>query len=498
MNHLLRTTALLGLAAALAVRLTGEEHNAWPVRVTQIDAAGTPRSWMSAGPFWFEKPAEGGGTVSGLRPFFVRTANTGGELREATVLYPLYLYRQDSEVYSWSIFQLINRSGPRAGTVTAPNEGAGREALDVWPFWFSRDTGSPETSYRALFPVAGTLKHRLGYDRLAWTLFPLYAQAEKHGATTTLTPWPFIRTTRGTEQGFAFWPLFGWRDKPGEFHHQYYLWPLIWNHTRQPEPDAPANTAPARQAGFLPFYTSSTRPGFVDKNFVWPFFGYTERTVPYRYHETRYLWPFAVQGRGDARYVNRWGPFYTHSIMKGVDKTWVLWPAWRQSEWTDDAIAQTKTQFLFFLYWSLEQRSTTNPAAAPAEKTHLWPLFSAWDNGAGRRQFQLFSPLEVFFPSNRQVREAWTPLFALYRSEQRDPGYSRHELLWGAVTWRRTPTQREFHLGPLFSVESRPAGRRIALGNGLLGLKRSPATGGWRFFWFDFSSKPDDAPSTPR
>ena len=143
MNHLLRTTALLGLAAALAVRLTGEEHNAWPVRVTQTDAAGTPRSWMSAGPFWFEKPAEGGGTVSGLRPFFVRTANAGGELREATVLYPLYLYRQDSEVYSWSIFQLINRSGPRAGTVTAPNEGAGREALDVWPFWFSRDTGSP-------------------------------------------------------------------------------------------------------------------------------------------------------------------------------------------------------------------------------------------------------------------------------------------------------------------------------------------------------------------
>ena len=26
-----------------------------------------------------------------------------------------------------------------------------------------------------------------------------------------------------------------------------------------------------------------------------------------------------LQGRGDDRLVNRWGPFYTHSIAKGID-----------------------------------------------------------------------------------------------------------------------------------------------------------------------------------
>jgi hypothetical protein len=498
MNHLLRTTALLGLAAALVVRLAAEEQNAWPVRVAQTGETGATRSWTGAGPLLFAKPAAAGGTVSGFRPFFVRTTDDGGDLREATVLYPLYLYRRDNETYSWSVFQLINRSGPRAGTVAAPDEGAGREALDIWPFWFSRDTGSPETSYRALFPVAGTVKHRLGYDRLSWTLFPLYARIEKRGAVTMLTPWPFIQTTRGSERGFALWPLFGWREKPHEFHRRYLLWPLIWNNTHQPPPEAPPGAAPSHQSGFLPFYTSSTRPGFTDRNFAWPFFGYTDRSRPYRYHETRYFWPFLVQGRGEHRSVNRWGPFYTHSLVKGVDKTWVLWPVWRHSEWTDANIAQAKTQLLFFLYWSLEQRSTTNPAAAPAEKTHLWPLFSAWDNGAGRRQFQLFSPFEVFFPRNDEVRQAWTPLFALYRSDQRAPGYTRHELLWGAVTWRRTPTQREFHLGPLLSVKRTAARQRIAIGNGLAGLQRSAATGRWHFFWFDFSSKPDHPPSSPR
>jgi hypothetical protein len=48
----------------------------------------------------------------------------------------------------------------------------------------------------------------------------------------------------------------------------------------------------------------------------------------------------------------------------------------------------------------------------------------------------------------------------------------------------------------LFSAETGPSGRRLAIGNGLIGLRRSP-TRGWRFFLFDFSrSKEQPAPST--
>ena len=52
------------------------------------------------------------------------------------------------------------------------------------------------------------------------------------------------------------------------------------------------------------------------------------------------------------------------------------------------------------------------------------------------------------------------------------------------------------HLGPLLSVEKNSLRRRIALGCGLIGLQRSPATNKWRLFLFDFSSKSDNtAPS---
>jgi hypothetical protein len=491
-----RLLALSGCAAALLAAGRADERNGWPVQVAQQDAAGQVTSWESVGPLFFRKPAAEGGSVSGFRPFFLRTEDRSGVTTEAAVLYPLFIYRADSDTYQWTFFNLIVRGGAKAGAPVAPH--AQREALDIWPFWFSRQTGDPETSYRALFPVAGGIKGHFANDAISWMIWPLYVRTEKQGAVTTSTPWPILRVTRGTEQGFALWPLFGWRDRPERFHRSFYLWPLGWNNTIQPSAEAAPGTPPTRQVGFLPFYAREQRDHYLNEDFLWPLFGHTDRTLPNHYHETRYLWPFLVQGRGDDHLVNRWGPFYTHSITKGVDKTWVMWPLVRQATWTESGVDQTKTQFLYALYWSLQQRSLTNPRAAPADRTHLWPFYSHWDNGAGRRQFQLLSPFGVFFPDNAQVRETWSPLFAVYRFDQRGPDDRSWSLLWRAVTWRREAGAREFHLGPLFSVASRPGQSRVAVGNGIFGWKRNPGESRPHFFWFDFPSNPGKLPNGTR
>jgi hypothetical protein len=487
--HLHRFIACLGLAAGLALS-RAEEQNNWPVRVVQTDSAGTVTSTAWAGPFFFAKPSPEGGQVAGFRPFYVERTQASGQRVEISSLYPLFTYRADDDSYTWSVFNLINRTGRTAGA--SPKLAAvNHEGFDVWPFYFSRTTGDPATSYRGLLPIAGTIKNFFGYERISWILFPLYVQVDKRGATTTLAPWPILRVTRGAEQGFALWPLFGWRERPREFQQRYFLWPLMWNNTQQPPDDAPAGTPATHQVGFIPFYTRETRPGYFDQNFVWPFFGSTDRTQPYRYHETRYLWPFFVQAKGDDRMIDRWGPFYTHSVIKGYDKTWIGWPVWRHATWEEDGVAQNQTTVLFRLYWSLEQRSLTNPSAAPATKTHLWPLYSGWDNGAGRRQYQVISPFEVLFPHNDIMREDWTPLFALYRYDQVAPGENRSSLLWDAITWEHgaRESRSAFHLGPLFSIETHAAEKRIALGNGLLGFHRSGDNGAWHLFWLDFPSK---------
>ena len=486
--NFLRFLACAALAAACSAGIAAKELNDWPVRVAQTDDAGDIVSWTAAGPLLYGQPAADGATLAGFRPIFATWTGPNGTTLETDILYPLFVYRTTADTYRWSVLELINKTGGR----TSESAGAAQPSpatFDVWPFWFSRDTGTPADSYHALFPLLGTIKDRFGYDRLDFTLFPLYGRAEKNGTITTATPWPFVKIYHGTDRGFALWPLYGTREEPGAFHRQFFLWPLGWDNTIAPPASAPAGTPPRREVGFLPFFSRETDAGFVNASYLWPFFGYTDRTQPKRYHETRYFWPFLVQGRGDQRFVNRWGPFYTHSIDRGLDKRWIMWPLYREKQLTDRGLDQTQRQLFYFVYWSLEERSATNPNLAPAEVTHVWPLFSWWDNGAGRRQFQFPSPLEVFFPGNKHIHASWSPLCSLYRYDQRSPADQRYEFLWGLLSWHREADAHEFHLGPLFSVEDEPAGDRIALGHGLVGLQRASDRDHWRLFWFDFRSK---------
>ena len=431
------------------------------------------------GPLFFHKTDAEGTKFSGFRPFLLLSDE--GPLHTTRLFYPLFTWQQEGDYRSFSFFQLVN-----ARRQTGLDNQATRN-FDAWPFYFSRDTGVPETSYRALFPIGGTIKDRLGYDRIHFVLFPIYLQTEKAGAQVTHVPWPFLRFIGGDgHHGFEFWPLFGRRGRAGDYDEQFYLWPFTYysaKHLSEPQPDV--------KLGVLPFYTRETAPGLISENYVWPFFGYTHRTEPYRYNERRYLWPFLVQGEGDQRSVNRWAPLYTHSVIKGYDKTWFAWPLFRHARWTESGLTQEQNQVCWFLYWSLKQSSATNSAAAPGHKTHLWPLYSSWDNGAGSRQLQLLSPFEVFFPTNEPVRQLYSPLLAIYRYDQRAPGDIRWSVLFSLLSGRKSPQEREFHLGPLFGTSTTPERARVTVGGGLLAWTRAPGAGRWRFSLFDFRPEMD-------
>ncbi len=454
----------------------GAEDNAWPLTVTWTNAATRELTREIFGPMIFSRVTDPG-KVQGVRPFYLETH--AGDDEQGSLLYPFFSWQRQPDFRSFSFFRLLNTStdrGDPAGT---------DQHFDVWPFYFSRTAPDAADDYRALFPLAGTIKQRFGQDRISFTLFPFYLRTEKSGKETIHAPWPILRTIQGDgHHGFALWPLYGRSSRAQDYDRQFCLWPLLYRSATQLD-----ESTPVINLGFLPFYSRDTGPGYVRENYLWPFFGYTHRTAPYTYDEQRYLWPFLVQGSGDDRRVNRWAPLYTHSNIKGTDKTWLLWPLYRQQKWQADGLAQEKSQVLFFLYWSLQQHGLAHPAAASAHKTHLWPLFSSWDDGNGQRQFQALSPFEVFFPGNETIRQLWSPLFAVYRYDRRVDGTSRHAVLWNALTYTTTQQEREFHLGPLFSYHSGPSHQRLAIGNGLIGIRRRPGAL-WHPFLFDFKTKP--------
>jgi hypothetical protein len=485
-TFLLCLGATLLVAGAVPAHGAERESNAWPSRVTQLDSEGQPMAWQGAGPLFFSRPLAGGGRVHGFRPFWVARENAEGRRTSSSFLYPVFFARSDDTVRAWSVLNLINHRAPAAGAATENAPGG----FDVWPFYFSRDTGTAATSYRAFFPVAGEVKNRFYRERVSWLLFPLYLRTEARGVVAKSYLWPFVRTASGGGvERFALWPLLGWRNQEGVSRQSYYLWPLIYRKTTGL--DTPT---PLEAGGVLPFHAYERSAELQSETWLWPFFGYLDRAAPYRYSEVRYFWPLFVQGAGDDRMRSRWAPFYTRSVIQGYDKQWVLWPLYRRDRWEEDGLARSQARVLFFLY-----RSETQRRAAPADgpvaiKDHLWPLYSRWDNGAGRRQFQLLSPFGSFFPDNEDVKETWGPLLALYRRDVSGPDEQRESYLFDLITRRRSGEEREFHLGPLYGSVHSPAGDQIRIARGLLTFER-PARGPWRATWFDSGAKHRPAPA---
>ena len=438
-RFVLLTAALLLVAIARA-----EERNLWPFSVEWTDSATATENNSYVGPFGFTKEPKEGPKTSGVRPFVVFKSEPGRQ--EGHVLYPLFNWTTTDSVESRDIFQLI-----RWSNITS-SAGDTNKTFEIWPFYASRQTGNPETSYRGVFPIGGTVKNRFGQDKIAWVLFPLYGKFQKKGITTTTVPWPFIKVVSGDASGFELWPIFGSRGKEGVFRETFALWPFYHHNTRTLESGATTD-----ELAILPFY-ERTRGEFAhSKTFVWPFFGYTHSEQP-AYDEQRWFWPFIVTAKGEDRRVERFAPFFTYSERKGMKKTWVMWPLVREQEWSESGLDFEKTQFLYFLYWNLEERSAANPNMAPARKTHLWPLASYWNNGAGHRQFQLFSPLEVFFQHNETVRTVYSPLFSIYRYDRRASGDVHTSFLFNLVTYHHEGDEREFNLGPLLETERNASG----------------------------------------
>ncbi len=357
----------------------------------------------------FESNRNGDVSEKIIRPFYYKKYDHNTETGQTHFLYPLFNHRKYVNGYSWNFLSLIRKEKFIRDDIEVTKK------FEIWPFYFSKKTGNPETSYKALFPIYGNIKDKLGFKKFNWILFPLYGRFEKKGQITQTFPWPFLKSHSGDGvSGFEFWPFFGSEKKLNEFDHRYLMWPFYFNYQ-----NSLSEEFPTYKKAFLPFYYHVKKENEVGKTFGWPFWGTTLKSEP-DYYEKRYLWPLFVRAYGEVKTKNRWLPFYMNETHNDFTKKWILWPLFRKRTWTDRGLEIVQKQFLYFLYWSEVQKSFDKDLNYNASKKHVWPFYSSWDNGFGRKQFQIFSPLEVFFQHNELVRKIYSPLFSIYRKDKKD------------------------------------------------------------------------------
>lgn len=484
--HLFSISLLLWAATAAWVAALVPERNLWPLFVGEPDPdAERFHKWQAAGPFFFAHDLEDK-RVYGLRPLYVAFHQEEFDQRSFHVLYPFFNYRRRHLGYSWDILMILryHRTGD-FGDDPLVN-------LRLSPLFFYGRGPQPHDASFGIMPLYGDVQTVFGQDRFRWVLFPLYGRTEKNGRSLTMAPWPFIKIYRGEDaSGFDFWPFYGRRQVDNEYDRRFFLWPFGYHQRSELWKDEPFVAS-----GVLPFYSRSRSERAVSATFVWPFFGYTDSRDP-EYRETRYFWPLIVQRRGEQQYTNRIAPFYTRSIRKFRDRQWIAWPFYRHEKSVNRNLLDEKTQILYFVYWSLQQSDPDRPEAEPARKRHLWPFFSYWNDGAGRRQTQVLSPFEVFFQYNETVRATYSPLFALYQRDINEPEErSRHSFLFRLVTWQRRDDDYRFNLGPLLTVEREDERRGFELLKGLVGYGRDD---GLTIFWLDlFGGDDEDGESDPK
>ncbi|MDX2110517.1 MAG: hypothetical protein SFY80_09790 [Verrucomicrobiota bacterium] len=453
-----------------------ETTNIWPFVVWRAaDAYTRPEKVSSAGPIFSVKQYPGL-KVTAVRPVYARfDDSTLGEERDH-LFYPFFNHKQRGPNSNWDLLGLMY------GERMEQADGSMLKRFELWPIFWSYDTGKAESSYWAFMPFYGELKHRLFADNIKFAMFPFYLRVQTRDEVNTSMPWPFIQILSGPQsRGLSIWPFFGHTERTNKYDHFYALWPLIYD--KKDDLDQPV---PSRRFGVLPFYTRETGAGLKSETYVWPFFGYTEESAPRKtYDETRYFWPFFVQGRGEEKSINRWMPFYTHETAKDYTKTWYLWPLLKQTAWESDGLQVKRDQFLYFLWWDERQTALRGNSDFFARKTHLWPLFSYWNNGAGTRQFQTLSPLEVFYPHNEVIREKYSPLFALYRYDHR-PQSTTHSVLWDMISVENSGSEGVFQIGPLFELNRNGDHAYAELLKGFIGYGVEDGTRKLKFLWTEW------------
>lgn len=473
-----RLQRLVGISVALAAALAAPvSHAARPsggfdagfLASRHTDVKGTRRT-QALGPFLEWAEGTNGWAMSAVRPFYSDFTVPGDDAEGRDILWPLATTRRrgDEALSRYGIFLRF-----RHGNDETPK--GPRSRFWLVPFYFQGRDAEGDT-YRAVFPLFGTLRDFLGRDEIRFVLFPIRSKSKLNDIETSNWLWPLIaRTTGGDEDRFRVFPFYGRATRAGDYEKRFVLWPF-WTQARYDYPQ--------RTGGGFVLFPLYGRMKMEDQSTTWflpPLFRFTRGE---KMNLTYCPWPFFQKASGAKDKLYLWPIWGTETIAHDTD-TFFLWPIFHNRTWKRQGDDVHRFMAIPLFYWQTRRDPDAPPGTPPLARSHkLWPVYSYKRDGDESR----FRVLELWpFGESAPVERNWAPFWSLYTRETAGEGNRDAELLWGLYRNRaRADGGRFFSIFPLveWSKERDGGPTEWSILKGLIGGEREDSRRSWRLLYF--------------
>jgi hypothetical protein len=419
----------------------------------------------AAGPFYYCQQTDTE-HVWAIPPFFSRIQDPSADRDEENFLYPLMTRTRYGNERRWQLFELIN-----TGSGHETDE-SNTKRFTIFPLYFQQRSEDTNLNYTAVVPFYGRLEHRLFKDEIYFILFPGYVETRKRDVVTKNYFYPFVDVRHGDGlEGWQFWPFAGHEHKdvttltngfgdtsqvPGH-DTTFYAWPFYVRQTNGIGSDNPESLHAS-----IPLYDISRSPQRDVTSIFWPFFTSIDDRGQ-KYHEWQGPWPFVIYTRGEGKHTSRIFPLFSvsHNATRETDS--YVWPLYVFTHVRLDPLDEHRTRIVYYLYDRLSQKNTET--GQERVRVDMWPFFMWHHELNGDTRLQVLTPLEPLVPDNPGIERNWSPLWALWRSENNaKTGATSQSLLWNLYRRDTAPDYKKVSaFFGLYQHEAEPDAQSLRL-----------------------------------
>ncbi len=386
----------------------------------------------AAGPFYCQQTDTE--HVCGHPAFFLPESRDPSADRDEEFPVPLDDAPATATNWRWQFFCWKVNTGSGHET-----DGSNTKRFTIFPLYFQQRSEDTNLDYTAVVPFYGRLEHRLFKDEIYFILFPGYVETRKRDVVTKNYFFPFVDVRHGDGlEGLAVLAVCGARTQGRNHRDQrlwrylskcsghdttFYAWPF---YVRQTNGIGSDNLESLHAS--LPFYDIIHSPQLDSTTIFWPFFSRIDNRDK-KYREWQLPWPFRIYTRGEGKHTSRIFPLFSESHNDTRETDSYLWPLYVFTHVRLDPLDEHRTRIVYYLYDRLSQKNTET--GQERVRVDMWPFFMWHHELNGDTRLQVLTPLEPLVPDNPGIERNWSPLCALWRSENNaKTGATSQSLLW--------------------------------------------------------------------